>query len=137
MPMLNNAVKMAVKPLPRRISPQAHATIDYLSVAASLLSAAFFWRRNQRASLAALVGGGTQLALSLLTDYDGDGMKTITLEAHRDIDVGLGAMTAMMPEFLAFDGREKNFFLAHGAVTTAVAELTDTPQVRRKRRRAA
>ena len=137
MPMLNSAVKMAVKTLPRKIPPKTHATIDYVSIAASLLSAAFFWRRNQRASLAALGGGGTQLALSLLTDYDGDGEKAITLEAHRDIDVGFGAMAAMLPEFLAFDGPEKNFFLAHGAVITAVAELTDVTPVRRKRRIAA
>ncbi|PYX88195.1 MAG: hypothetical protein DMG68_09255 [Acidobacteria bacterium] len=47
---------------------------------------------------------------------------------HGEIDLGLGAMTATMPEFLAFkDNDERKLFLAQGAMITAVRELTQFP----------
>lgn len=140
MPMINSAVKMAIKPLPRAISPNVHAVIDYLSIATFFISAGFFWRRNKRAALGALIGGGAELALSLLTDYADGVEKIIDMQTHREIDIGLGAMTATMPDFLAFDGgEERKLFLAQGAILTAVAELTDVPVRTRRlgRRRAA
>jgi hypothetical protein len=66
-----------------------------------------------------------ELAVSLLTDYPGGVKKAISSRVHRDIDLGLAAMTATMPEFFAFeDESETKFFLVQGAVITAVAEMT-------------
>ena len=93
------------------------------------MSAVFFWQRSKRAALAALICGGAELAVSLMTDYPGGVRKVISFRTHGEIDLGLAAMTATMPEFLAFkDDSEKNFFLAQGALMTAATELTQFPK---------
>jgi len=136
MPILNSAVQIAAKPFPRPISPKAHAIIDYVTVGSFLMTAAWFWRRSKRAALAALISGGAELAVSLLTNYPGGVKKAINFRTHRDIDFGLGAMTATMPEFLAFkDENERKFFLAQGAMITAISELTRFPDKSRRAER--
>src|SRR5689334_4364278 len=101
MPILTTAARIAAKPFPKAISPKTHAILDYVTVGAFIVAAGWFWGRSKRAALAALISGGAELAVSLLTDYPGGVKKTISLRTHRDIDIGLGAMTATMPEFLA------------------------------------
>jgi hypothetical protein len=129
MPVLNSVVKVVAKPLPRMISPQAHAIMDYVMVGSFFAGAAFFWRRNKRAALASLLCGGARLAVSLLTDYPGGVRKVIRFHTRREIDLGLAAMTATMPEFLAFkDAPQKNFFVVQGVITTAANELTQFPE---------
>jgi hypothetical protein len=126
MPILNTAAKLLVKPLPKIISPKAHAILDYMTAGSFLMSAAWFWRRNKRAALAALICAGSDLVVNLLTDYPGGVDKAISFRIHGEIDLGLAAMTATMPEFLAFsDDNEKKYFIAHGVVITLARELTD------------
>jgi hypothetical protein len=111
------------------ISPKAHAILDYMTAGSLLVTAAWFWSRSKRAAIGALVSGAAELAVSLLTNYPGGVKKVINFRTHRDIDFGLAAMTATMPEFLAFkDEDEKKFFLAEGAMITAVSELTRFPE---------
>lgn len=111
------------------ISPNAHAVIDYLTIGSFLVSAGFFWGRSKRAALAALICGGTELAVSLLTNYPGGIKKVISFRTHGEIDLGLAAMAATMPEFLAFnEDSEKKFFVGQGALITAVSELTQFPE---------
>jgi len=125
MPILNSLTKIAAKPIPRIISPKAHAACDYTSVGLFLGAAAFFWRRNKRAAIASLLCGGAELALMLLTDYPGGLKNSLSFSAHREMDYGLAAMVATMPESLAFQGDdETKFFRAHGALITLVGELT-------------
>ena len=140
MPILNSAVQIAAKPFPKAISPKAHAIIDYVTVGTFLMAAARFWNRNKRAAIAALISGGAELAVSLLTNYPGGIKKVINFRTHRNIDFGLGAMTATMPEFFAFkDESERKFFLAEGAMITAISQLTRFPDkaVRAERKYAA
>ena len=137
MPVLNSIVKVATKSLPPVITPRAHSIVDYLIAGSFFATAAWFWRRNKRAAVASLVCGGAQLAVSMLTDYPGGSRKPIRFHTRREIDLGLAAMTATMPEFLAFkDEPEKNFFLTQGALITAVTEVTqfpDKPSFRERR----
>jgi len=129
MPILNTATKVLVKPVPKFLSAKAHAVVDYMTVGSFLMSAAWLWPRNKRAALAALIGGGAELALALLTNYPGGVKKAISFHTHGEIDLGLAAMVATMPEFLAFkDDNEKKLFLAQGAIITAVRELTEFPE---------
>lgn len=140
MPIFNSVARVAAKPLTDVISPKGHAVIDYVTAGVFLISAALFWRRNKRAAIAALVSGAAELAVGLLTDYPGGAVKAINFRTHREIDLGLAAMTATMPEFLAFkDEKEKKFFLAQGAAMTVVTELTRFPEkaVRAERKNAA
>lgn len=128
MPILNRTVRIAAKPFPRAISPKAHAILDYLSVGSFFVTAAWFWGRSKRAAIGALISGTAQLAVNVLTNYPGGVKKIINFSTHREIDFGLGAMTATMPEFLAFrDEEEKKFFLVEGAMITAISELTRCP----------
>ena len=134
MAIFNTAAKWALKPLPRFISPKAHAFVDYVSVGSFFMSAAWFWSHNKRAALASAICGGTQLALSLLTDYPGGTNKAISFRMHGEIDLGLATMSAAMPEFFDFENEhEKKFFLVQGAVITAVRELTEFPKFGAKR----
>jgi hypothetical protein len=129
MSILNSLAKVVAKPLPKMVSPRAHAIVDYITVGAFLMSAGFFWQRSKRAALAALICGGAELAVSLLTDYPGGVRKVISFRTHGEIDLVLAAMTATMPESLAFkDDSEKNFFLVQGALITAATELTQFPK---------
>ena len=140
MPILNTAAQLAAKPFPRAISPRAHAIIDYVTAGSFLATAALFWGRNKRAAIAALIAAGAELAVSLLTSYPGGVKKVINFRTHRDIDLGLAAMTASLPEFLAFKNeQERKFFLAEGAMIAAVTELTRFPEkpVRAERKQVA
>jgi hypothetical protein len=125
MPILNFLTKGALKPVPRMLPPQAHMVVDYVMVGSFLASAAWFWRRNKRAALASAICAGAELAVSALTDYSGRFRKPISFRAHHDMELGLAALTATMPEFLAFkDSSERKFFLAQGVLLTGIAELT-------------
>ena len=126
MPILNRTIQMATGPLPKMISPKAHAMFDFLVAGSFFGLAPFLWRRSKRAALAALLSGGAELAVSLLTNYPGGARRIIHPRTHRDIDYGLAAMITTMPEFLAFeDDNERKFFLTQGALITAVNGLTD------------
>src|SRR5207245_9090816 len=124
MPILNSVAKAVAKPLPKVISPKGHAIADYVTVGSFLIAGAMFWSRSKRAALSALVCGGAELAVSLLTDYPGGVKKVISFPLHGKIDMGLAAMAATMPEFMAFeDERETTFFRAQGVAIKAVNGL--------------
>lgn len=129
MAILNNIAKLAVKPLPRMISPKAHAVLDYMAVGAFLAASSWFWRYNKRAAIAATICGAAELALCLVTDYPGGARKIIHFGKRQEIDLGLAAMTASMPEFLAFRGEPaKTFFLAQGMLISAATGLSIFPE---------
>ena len=126
MAMLNTVAKAITRPMPRMISHKSHSTLDYLTAGVFLASAGFFWRRNKRAAMASLVSGTAVAALSALTEYPGGVNGVFGLEKHRNIELGLAAMVATMPEFFSFaDEPEKNFFRLQGVLMTCISELTD------------
>lgn len=138
MPMLNRLTKIAVKPLPRVISPRGRAVADHIIAGSLFAIAAGLWRRNKRAALGALVCGGAELSISLLTDYPGGSRKGIPFHSRKEIDAGLATMMATMPEFLAFkDDAERKLFVAYGAAITVVSALTDFPARPESRRESA
>ena len=137
MPLVNKLTKLATKPIPRMLSPAAHAVADYIASGSFLIGVGYFWPRNKRAALAALVCGGAGLVLSLLTDYPGGIKKAIGFRTHRHIDFGLATMSAMMPEFMDFeDDSERKFFLGQGALITAANEVTQFSENQVEGRRA-
>ena len=136
MPALNKLVKMAASPIPRMITPKAHAMIDYASVGLFLGTTAWFWRRNRRAAMASLICGGAELAIMLLTDYPGGVTKFISFRTHREMDYGLAAIVATMPESLAFEDADgTKFFRVQGALITLLGELTLSSASYSKRQR--
>ena len=131
MALINSAIGVATKRMPKAITPKGHAVIDYITLGAFIVTGALYWRRHKRAALSAFICGGGELALSLLTDYPGGVKKVISFPTHCKIDIGLAAMTAAMPEFMGFkDDREKRFFLAQSAGITVATNLTDVSGTR-------
>ena len=128
MPVLHSAIKIAAKPIPAVISPKAHAILDYITVGVFMAGATWFWRRNKRAAIAAGLCGAAKLAVSTMTAYPGGVRRSIRFPHRREIDLGLAAMTATMPEFLGFaDEPQKRFFQVQGALAVALTELTAFP----------
>lgn len=114
--------------MPRVISPKARAITDHIIAGSLFAAAATLWRHNKRAALGALLCGGAELSISLLTNYPGGSRKGISFQSRREIDAGLATMMATMPEFLAFDeDAERKLFIAYGAAITIVSELTEFP----------
>src|SRR5438270_13495667 len=101
MPILNKVAQLTFKAIPAVITPKTHVVLDYANVALFFIGAGLFWRRNKRAAVGALIGGGAALAVTLLTDYPGGVKKVIPYRRRRDIDFGLAALSATLPEFLA------------------------------------
>ena len=129
MPTLNRLVKAALKPIPAVIPPKGRSIIDFMIVGAFLATAGLFWRRNKRAAAASLLCGGAEAGLSMLTDYSGWERKPIDLSTRHQLDLGMAAMTAAMPEFLNFEReRERTFFVAQGVLITVANELTRIPR---------
>ncbi|HLW55392.1 MAG TPA: hypothetical protein VKW06_21365 [Candidatus Angelobacter sp.] len=126
MPLLQKSVQLMGKVMPKVASPRVHAAIDYATAAVFLAGAAFFWRRNKRAALAALACGAVQAGVAALTDYPGGVKRLISFPMRKRVDLGLSSMTAAMPQFLAFeDEKEKTFFRTQSLVMAGVAALTE------------
>ncbi|MCU1302990.1 MAG: hypothetical protein JWQ87_3274 [Candidatus Sulfotelmatobacter sp.] len=136
MPVFNRLAKIVGKPIPRVITPRIHSMVDYISVAVFLASAARFWRRNKRAAMGSLICGGAELAVVLLTDYPGGVKKFISFRMHREMDYGLAAMAATMPESLGFkEDDETKFCRLQGAMITLLGEVTQTSAIPANRSR--
>jgi hypothetical protein len=126
MPLLDQAAKFATNKLPKVITPKAHAIIDYAMAASFFGMAAFFWKRNKRAAVSALVCGTGETITALCTDYPGGVVKEITYETHGTIDFGLSGLVASLPDMLRFsDEPESRFFRMQGLALATVTGLTD------------
>ncbi len=126
MPVLTSVADTLTRKLPKVVSSNVHLAADYL-IAGSFLAAGswFFFRKNRRAGLGALICAGSTLGLTLLTSYPGGRKRPIPFPLHGRIETGLAAMTATMPEFLRFEGdREKRYFLVKAGLLTVLANLS-------------
>ena len=126
MPILDHAARWATNKLPKVIDPKAHAVIDYAMAVSFFGMAAFFWRRNKRAAVSALVCGAAETITVVCTDYPGGVAKEINFETHGTIDFGLSGLAASFPDMLRFSGEpEARFFRLQGLALATVAGLTD------------
>lgn len=126
MPILMQAARWTTNKMPKLIEPKAHAVIDYAMAAAFFGMAAFFWRRNKRAALSALLCGSAETITALCTDYPGGVVQEITFETHGAIDFSLSGLVASLPGILRFSGEpEARFFRIQGIALATVTGLTD------------
>lgn len=126
MALTDMAARAVAEKLPKVIDPKAHAVLDYVMAGTMFTLAAFFWKRNKRASIGALVCGGATVATSLLTDYPGGVKPMISFETHGKIDAGMAGFTATVPTFLAFgDEEEAKYFRGAALAETIITGLTD------------
>ena len=126
MPLLDQAAKWTTNKMPKVIAPKAHAIIDYAMAASFFGMAAFFWRRNKRAAVSALVCGAAETITALCTDYPGGIVDEISFETHGAIDFGLSGMVASMPDMLRFSHEpESRFFRMQGLALATITGFTD------------
>jgi hypothetical protein len=127
MPLMQKGVSMLANRMPKVINPTTHAVIDYVVAGTFFAMAATFFRRgHKRAGISAIVCGTAATANSLLTDYPGGVFKIITFQNHGRIDMGLGALTAALPNMMGLDSEaEDRFFQGMAIAETAVTAMTD------------
>jgi hypothetical protein len=112
---------------PKLISPQVHRWIDIAAASAfAVMGGLFLGRGTGRAATAAFINGGTAAAVSLLTDYDGDGTRPISFKIHGFLDLVLATTAATEPLLFGFSGDgEAAFFYGSGPGVVAVVAMTD------------
>src|SRR5262249_29285213 len=126
MPILDHAARWTTNKMPKMIDAKTHAVIDYAMAAAFFGMAAFFWRRNKRAAVGALICGAAETITTVCTDYSGGVVREISLETHGSIDFGLSGLVASLPGVLRFNHEpESRFFRMQGLALAAIAGLTD------------
>jgi hypothetical protein len=126
MPILEHVARWTTNKMPKVINPTAHAVIDYAMAASFFGMAAFFWRRNKRAAIGALICGTAETVTALCTDYPGGVVDEISFETHGRIDFGMSALVASLPDTLRFnDEPESKFFRMQGLALATVTGLTD------------
>jgi len=118
--------ELATKPLPKVIHPKTHAIIDWATAGAFIASGALLWRKNKRAALAAMVCGNLIGSLIALTDCPEGLWKKISFETHGNVDPGVSALVASMPNLLGFSNQtESKLFQSIGIGLAAVRGLTN------------
>ncbi len=136
MALMQKGVALAASRMPKKISPRVHAALDYAVAGSFLLAGALFWKRNRRAALGSLLCGGATAAVSLLTDYSGQNGKPISYAMHGQIDTGLIAMTAAMPNLMNIeDEPQARFFSGQAMAKTAITAMTNFERPRRQKSR--
>jgi hypothetical protein len=126
MPLLHSIVKAVTKPMPKVLSPGAHAVADYISIAGFMLLGALAMRSNKRAGAGLIACGVAEAATVMLTDFPGGVVKKIPFSTHGKIDMGLAAVAATLPGFLGFEkDAERVYFEGQALLITAVTGMTD------------
>ncbi|HEV2989454.1 MAG TPA: hypothetical protein VG759_13510 [Candidatus Angelobacter sp.] len=83
MPILNNAIRLLEKPLPKVISPKTHAVADYSIALLFLVGAGLFWKKSKRAAIGSLICAGAEAGIAALTDYPGGLKPAISFPLHK------------------------------------------------------
>lgn len=125
MSIVQRGVKFLFKRMPKTITPQQHALVDYGIAAVFFIAGAALLKRHPRAAISSLVCGGAITANSLITDYPGGVLRLISLETHGEIEASLAGIAVALPQLMGFGkDRESWFFELQGALGAAAGALT-------------
>ena len=109
MALVQQAVGLMTKKLPKMISPRTHAIIDYATVGTFILMGALFWKKNKKASIAAFSCAAAEATTVLLTDFPGGVTDVISFETHGRIDSTIAGATVALPNTLGFSPCKLSF----------------------------
>lgn len=90
------------KKVPRVIDPMTHKSLDFLVSATFFALAGAFWGHHRRATATALINGAGVLALTFLTDYDGDGRRPVSFPMHGKFDLLQAGLASGLPVVMGF-----------------------------------
>jgi len=134
MPMLVKGVQMVSSRMPKVVSPEFHAVLDWVSVGAFFLGAALLWRRHKRAGLTAMICGTIQAGSAIMTDYPGGLSPIVTYDTHLKMDAGFSGLIASMPGMMGFgDENQAWFFRVKGMEIAATTGLSKRPKFSEER----
>jgi len=112
--------------LTKKISPGQHAVLDYSVAATFFTMAASFRRRNRAASTLAFVNGAMVLGMSMMTDYPGGLIRTVSFKGHRTGDIVQALLAGLGPVMLGFANEpEARFFYGQALSEAGVIAATD------------
>ena len=108
------------------ISPAQHAVLDYGVAAMFLGVGAALRSRHRAASTLAYLNGAMVLGMSMLTDYPGGLVRTISFRGHRTGDIVQAALAGLGPLLMGFAGDpEARYFYGQAASEAGVIAATD------------
>ena len=126
MPLLTKTTDLATRKLPKVISPQAHKLADYAMMSGFALAGLVYWKRDRRAAIASLLCGGSMLALTLATEYNGQRGHRMSFSEHRRTEMGMAAAFSLIPGILKTGKMAKTHFLVQAAALTAIGNMSST-----------
>ncbi len=112
--------------VPRVIDPKTHKALDFLTTSFFFMVAGAFWGTHRRAAGTALINGMAVLGATMLTDYDGDGRRPISVPTHGKIDIAQASMASGLPALLGFANHPSAMIFQAQALNEAlVVSATD------------
>ena len=123
---MTNSELTPTPPLTKAISPAQHAVLDY-GVAATFFAFGFaMLSRHRPAATLAFLNGGMIVGMSLLTDYPGGVIRTLSFRTHRSGDIMQAAVAGLGPILMGFSkDSEATYFYGQAASEAAVIAATD------------
>jgi len=126
MPILDTGIRAVANRMPKVISPETHAVLDYITAGGFLLGAALFWANHRRAAVASLACGLAELGTTMTTDFPGGVTPAMSFQTHGKIEGGLAATCGLLPMLMMFGDDPRAYFFRGMALNlTTVAALTD------------
>ena len=121
-----NTLQTLTAPVPKVITPAMHAVADYSTVAGLAALGVYLRDRNTTASNFAFLNAGLVLMTSLMTDYPGGVMPTISFKTHGMMDVMQAGLLAAGPVLLGFaDTDDARLFYGQAMLEAGVVSATD------------
>jgi hypothetical protein len=112
--------------LAKAISPAQHAVLDYGVAATFFAFAASVRSRHRPAAMLALLNGAMVLGMSLMTDYPGGVVRTLSFKAHRTGDIVQAALAGLGPVIMGFaTDPEAKYFYGQALSEAGVIAATD------------
>ena len=110
----------------RPISPAQHAVLDYGVAATFVAFGLSVLSRHKPAAALAFANGAMIVGMSLLTDYPGGVVRTLSFRAHRTGDIVQAALAGLGPVLFGFAGDEEaKYFYGQAASEVGVIAATD------------
>jgi len=124
--MTNTPADSPIDQMSRTISPAQHAVLDY-GVAATFFSLGFtLLNRHRPAATLAFLNGAMVLGMSLMTDYPGGLVRTLSFREHRTGDIIQAGLAAVGPVLFGFaDDVEARYFFGQALSEVGVIAATD------------
>jgi len=112
--------------IPKVISPAQHAVLDYSVAATFFVMGTRFMHRHRAAAALAFLNGAMVLGMSLLTDYPGGVIRTLSFRGHRTGDMAQAGLAALGPVLLGFaNDAEAKYFYGQALSEVGVIAATD------------